>query len=268
MGGEEAKCRSIAQVYGFERVVLPCDILCNDPLVSPFSVDPKPRYAEPLPPGKVKIDVVLVFDDPRDWALDLQLLLDVAMSNCGELKTRRPKEPKEPNIPIWFANPDLLWPNGYGATQTDKSGLPRLGLGGFRTLFEAGYKAMQNTYTWLPDLECKVIGKPYTATYVYAEETLLAWWEKKEKMRPSNTKYPVKTVYMVGDNPASDIKGAKDYNGKGKAEWSSILVKTGLYKGGYYEPEANWVANNALDGVIWAILNEIEKLQPKGGRFD
>jgi ribonucleotide monophosphatase NagD (HAD superfamily) len=36
---------------------------------------------------------------------------------------------------------------------------------------------------------------------------------------------PLKKIYMIGDNPDSDIKGAN----KAGAHWSSILVQTGIY---------------------------------------
>jgi ribonucleotide monophosphatase NagD (HAD superfamily) len=36
----------------------------------------------------------------------------------------------------------------------------------------------------------------------------------------------VGNCYMIGDNPSSDIKGGNDMN------WTTILVKTGIYSEG------------------------------------
>jgi len=58
-------------------------------------------------------------------------------------------------------------------------------------------------------------------------------------------------IYMVGDNPASDIAGA---NGAG---WKSILVRTGVYRG-HREPSAKptVILDDALDAVRWALEQE------------
>lgn len=59
---------------------------------------------------------------------------------------------------------------------------------------------------------------------------------------------PFKKIYMVGDNPESDIKGAND-NG-----WESVLLRTGVYKDDDYntmvaKPTVG-VFNNVEDAVI------------------
>lgn len=37
----------------------------------------------------------------------------------------------------------------------------------------------------------------------------------------------LKRVYMVGDNPASDIAGGNSYESPYGTDWASILVQTG-----------------------------------------
>ena len=39
------------------------------------------------------------------------------------------------------------------------------------------------------------------------------------------TKDTIGNIYMIGDNPKSDIRGANN------AGWKSILVRTGVFKG-------------------------------------
>ena len=55
---------------------------------------------------------------------------------------------------------------------------------------------------------------------------------------------------MLGDNPASDIKGANDFG------WYSILLKTGVFQGGkpVYEP---WhIADDVKEAVTFALRQE------------
>jgi len=67
------------------------------------------------------------------------------------------------------------------------------------------------------ELEYFYFGKPYELTSNYAENLL--------KSKALLLGYELGTIYMIGDNPKSDIKGTND---KG---WVSILVKTGIFTG-------------------------------------
>lgn len=74
-------------------------------------------------------------------------------------------------------------------------------------------------------------GKPSKATYDYSSSLLFSAIQAAREGH-SNVDLHGKTsptfegrVYMVGDNPASDIAGA---NGFG---WESILVRTGVFRG-------------------------------------
>lgn len=53
------------------------------------------------------------------------------------------------------------------------------------------------------------------------------------------TDLPIGNIYMIGDNPKSDIRGANS------AGWSSILVRTGVFKGENDEEDpAKYVVDN------------------------
>jgi ribonucleotide monophosphatase NagD (HAD superfamily) len=73
--------------------------------------------------------------------------------------------------------------------------------GTFRIGLEAMYKAMTGV-----DLERVVYGKPEHATYLYADEVMSSWMDEiyNEERLPSN-------IYMIGDNPNSDIVGGNIY---------------------------------------------------------
>ena len=89
VGGDGDKCRQVAESYGFENVITPGDVYAAYPEVSPFSknfADYYSSFARPLPKpvnpesgDSLKIDVIFVFNDPRDWNLDLQFVLDVML---------------------------------------------------------------------------------------------------------------------------------------------------------------------------------------------
>lgn len=261
IGGEGDMCRQVAKGYGFKNVIIPADILAAYPPVSPFTIDKSPAYAQPLPLGDIKIDAVLVFNDPRDWALDLQVLLDLVLSDEGRLGTRRGDDCRKPHVPIYFSNPDLIWANEYH--------LPRLGQGGFRAAFQGVMISLKNaqkaqrTMEGLPILEYKVMGKPYQDTYAYAEGVLCGWRKKQLELAGlDTTRGDLKTVYMVGDNPASDIRGANGFRSDKGIKWISILVTTGVYKGGLHTGEAKQVAGDVLAAVEWAM--EREKSRKEG----
>lgn len=261
IGGEGDLCRQVAKGYGFKNVIIPADILAAYPPVSPFTIDKSPAYAQPLPPGDIKIDAVLVFNDPRDWALDLQVLLDLALSDEGRLGTRRGDLSCKPHVPIYFSNPDLIWANEYH--------LPRLGQGGFRAAFQGIMVSLKNAQKaqrgmeGLPILEYKIMGKPYQDTYAYAEGVLCEWRKKQlEVAGLDTTQGNIRTIYMVGDNPASDIKGANSFRSDRGIKWVSILVTTGVYKGGIHTGEANRVVGDVLAAVKWAM--DVEKARRDG----
>lgn len=243
VGGESCNCRDVAEQYGFTNVVTPGDIYASYPEIWPFSQpflkDYYRTFARPLPkpinqasPEKsLKIDAVFVYNDPRDWGLDLQIILDVMLSREGIMGTYSSKNGDRslPNSgylqdnqpPLYFSNPDLLWAAHYH--------LSRLGQGGFRESLEGLWRAVtahahQGT---TPELYKTVIGKPYKETYSFAEKRLL---RHRDSLFGKRHPTGLKKVYMVGDNPESDIRGANTYDSPHGIQWVSLLTRTGVYK--------------------------------------
>lgn len=66
----------------------------------------------------------------------------------------------------------------------------------------------------------------------------------------------LKRVYMVGDNPESDILGANQYVSEAGSKWESILVRSGVYSGGKPAHEPRFVADDVWDAVGWAMRRE------------
>jgi HAD superfamily hydrolase (TIGR01456 family) len=238
IGGDGQNIRPAAENYGFKNVVHPKDIQAWDPTICPWShiTEEERAIAKPRDFSKLKFDAILVFNDSRDYQLDFQLIVDLLLAEDGLLLTRA-KDPVSSRIPLYFSQGDMVFP-------TDHKGPTRLTLGAFRIALEAQYKALTGI-----ELERVVYGKPEKATYTYADEVLKSWMEQihNENKLPQN-------IYMVGDNPASDIIGGNMYG------WNTCLVRTGVFQGGENDPNnpANFgVFDNVLEAVKAAVRKEL-----------
>lgn len=286
-GSDPAKAREIAEAYGFRRVVIPADILAAEPAIYPFEPLLRERYAAtarplPQPPsggdGPLKIDAIFVFNDPRDWALDLQIIADLLLSEQGRLGTYSKRNgipdhegenmgwQRDGQPALYFSNPDLFWSARYP--------LPRLGQGAF----QAALVGMWDEITRVrggrsAELVRTVIGKPHRRTYEYAERVLEAYHASLAAVpepgqggkEGAGSPQPLDRVYMVGDNPESDIRGANDYVSRnGKTEWVSVLVRTGVWdeaRDGEPKQRPRMIADDVRKAVSWA-------LEQEGGALD
>lgn len=222
--------RKVAEDYGFQDVVHQTDIIRLDKSITPFSglnEQQLAEYSKEIPNlEKNKFDAVLVFNDPHDWAADLQIISDLINSKDGYLGTLRDQKSSVPSIPIYFSNQDLLWANAYK--------LNRFGQGAFRLLVRKLYSELNEGM----ELKDMTLGKPTKLTYDFAHHVLIDWYRKLlageidattatlPQLGDPVKESPFSDVFMVGDNPASDIIGAQNYG------WSSFLVKSGVYREG------------------------------------
>lgn len=237
VGGEGYKCREVAEQYSFEDIVVPNDIVAWDPTIAPYRVftDEERKTSRPRDFSKTNIDAIMVFSDSRDYATDMQIIMDLLRSENGRLGTVA-KDPVSSRIPIYFSQGDMLCPTEHP--------IPRMSQGTFRIGLEAMYKALTGE-----DLERVVYGKPELATYKYADEVIASWMETIH----NDEKLPAH-IYMIGDNPASDIVGGNMYG------WNTCLVRTGVFQGGDNDEEnpANFgVFKNVLEAVQTAMRKEL-----------
>lgn len=237
VGGEGYRCREVAEQYGFEDIVVPNDIVAWDPTIAPYRVftDAERATSRPRDFSQVNIEAIMVFSDSRDYATDMQIIMDLLRSENGRLHTMA-KDPVSQRIPIYFSQGDALCPTEHP--------FPRMSQGTFRIGLEAMYKALTGE-----DLERVVYGKPELATYKYADEVIMSWMEKihNDEKLPEN-------IYMVGDNPASDIVGGNAYG------WNTCLVRTGVFQGGDNDennPASFGVFKNVLEAVKTAVRKEL-----------
>jgi ribonucleotide monophosphatase NagD (HAD superfamily) len=240
----------------------------------------------------LKVDAIFILNDPRDWALDTQILTDLLLSHGGCLGTysahngaatlpnrgwQRDGQPR-----LYFSNADLLWSAAHP--------LPRLGQGAFQAALAGLWRRVT---AGAAELERTCIGKPFGGTYRFAERVLARHRSEVLRRLVAGTAAAgaatttttttgrrreggegegkegeaagggdgLKTVYMVGDNPESDIAGANGHVSEDGAEWVSVLVKTGVWRegrgaklGGEFKPRA--VVDDVKAAVEWALRRE------------
>lgn len=244
VGGEGEKCRHVAEGYGFKDVVTPGDIIKHNSDTTPFRKLTAEEHANSRERDftDVVIDAVFVFADSRDWAGDIQIMLDIAMSQGGKLGTRSETFGEGP--PFYFSHNDVVWSAAHEHV--------RLGMGALRRMFEVtfkdltGGKGVLNTHAF---------GKPQVSTFEFASRLMGQWRQTEHGLAA-----PPSTVYFVGDTPESDIRGTNAVDKKADNEWYSILVKTGVYEEGTepaYKPRAT--VNTVLDAVNHGIQREMRK---------
>jgi len=231
VGGEGYRCREVAEQYGFRNIIVPNDIVAWDPTIAPYRVFTEEERATSRPRDftKICIEAIMVFSDSRDYATDMQIIMDVLRAKNGRLGTVA-EDPVAERVPIYFSQGDLLCPTEHPT--------PRMSQGAFRIGLEAMYKALTGA-----DLE-RVVYKPELATYKYADDVLTSWMGELhgEERLPEN-------IYMIGDNPASDIVGGNMYG------WNTCLVRTGVFQGG---PGSNDENNPATCGSFANVLEAVK----------
>ncbi|KAF7796076.1 hypothetical protein EIP86_007247 [Pleurotus ostreatoroseus] len=286
LGGRNDDLRKVAEGYGFKQVYTTLDVKAWDPSVWPFHdlTDAERASTKQVDFAHTPIRAVFVYHDPRNWALDVQVLCDVLQSGGLVGGPYTDDAARRNEVELVFCNPDLIWRNEFER--------PRIGQGAFRVAFQAVYKELTGTtypYTQL--------GKPSAATYAFAETVLHKLLQ--------DTHGPTKqlpAVYMIGGEPAavSALTGcttdhalslsfsqrqttpnqvrssphslpplpaltsflcAADIAGANAAGWHSVLVHTGVYDPAH-GPPAHAPTHEAADveaAVRWAVGRELAK---------
>jgi len=242
LGGKGNVLRKVAESYGFQHVYTTLDIKAWNPDVWPFhDLTPEERTcARPIDFSTTPISAIFVFHDPRNWALDVQVMVDVIQSR-GIVGRPRPVDGATATpVEVIFCNPDLLWRSEFPR--------PRLGQGAFREAFQAVFKALTGApYPYVQ------YGKPTKPTYDFAEKMLRARMMELHGASLGPDVQP--RFYMIGDNPESDISGAN------AAGWSSVLVRTGVYDPADGPPSHSptYEAENVEEAVQWALDREVQR---------
>ncbi|KAH9910626.1 Haloacid dehalogenase-like hydrolase-domain-containing protein [Amylocystis lapponica] len=161
LGGRGGEIREVAEKYGFKKAYTTLDVLAWNPAVWPFhELTPDERQStKPVDFSETPISAIFVFHDPRNWALDIQIICDVVHSGGMMCIPDEVTACKTRPVELVFCNPDIIWRSDFER--------PRIGQGAFREAFQAVYKAL--TGSEYPHVQ---YGKPTQATYRFAEKVL------------------------------------------------------------------------------------------------
>ncbi|KAK9154163.1 hypothetical protein Sjap_001643 [Stephania japonica] len=181
---------------------------------TPYDADMKSKAMVPrFDVFSERVQAAFIVSDPYDWSRDIQVLCDILRS--GGLPGKVAEHGHQ--LPLYFAADDLEYQAAFPSE--------RLGMGAFRIALESIFNRIHHNA-----LEYTSFGKPNSFVFKNAENVL-------KKLPPfsfidsyaDNLKkgQPFKTLYMIGDNPLVDIKGAKQAG----RPWFSILTRTGVFKG-------------------------------------
>ncbi|XP_019371094.1 PREDICTED: cat eye syndrome critical region protein 5 [Gavialis gangeticus] len=186
-----------ARNLGFQNVITIEALRKAYPLLDMVDQSRRPKELPPTTTDFPTIEGVVLFGEPVRWETNLQLIIDVLLSN-GNPGAELSAVPY-PHIPVLACNMDLLW--------MAEAKMPRFGHGTFLLCLE-------NIYRKVTGRELKyeaLIGKPSIVTYHYAEYLI------KQQAEKQGWESPIRRLYAVGDNPMSDIYGANLYNSYLKA---------------------------------------------------
>ncbi|OCF37871.1 HAD hydrolase [Kwoniella heveanensis BCC8398] len=243
IGGARDNGRRVAESYGLKHAFIPQDIVAWNSSIWDYTElrEEEKSFVRHHDFTSTEFAAALVIHDSYDWGRDVTLLLDLLNSQKGVLGTRRDDHMTagvKGDVEIVISNADVEW--------RSKWPIPRLGTGAFRLALEKIYK----TTTGL-DLPYTQFGKPFKATYDFSELML-----RRHLSSVGRDPNGALNVYMVGDNPLSDIDGANRHG------WSSILVRTGVFRDPNGEEPTHTptvICDDVEKGVEWAIERELRR---------
>lgn len=215
---------SVMSEYGFKNVISIDEYASCFENIDPLAPYKKwttkladtqnPKFDESGPRVDVfseRVEAAFIVSDPVDWSRDIQVLCDILKT--GGLPGRNVG--MQPHL--YFANDDLEYQTKFPSE--------RLGMGAFRIALESIFDRIHPH-----SLEYTCFGKPHPSVFNNAATVLQQLVPRLgEDFYDIDHKsaQPFQTLYMIGDNPAVDIKGARQTG----HPWFSILTRTGVFKG-------------------------------------
>ncbi|XP_057731774.1 uncharacterized protein YKR070W [Arachis stenosperma] len=237
---------AVMSEYGFKNV------LTIDEYASCFEhIDPLAPYKkwttknvkvnESTPRNDVfseRVQAAFIVSDPVDWSRDIQVLCDILKT--GGLPGRN----TGPQPSLYFANDDLEYQTAFPSE--------RLGMGAFRIALESIFNSIHSQ-----PLDYTSFGKPNPSVFQNAEivlRQLVPLVYNDVPAKNHNNAQHFKTLYMIGDNPAVDIRGARQTG----HPWFSILTRTGVFKGkeNHHKFPADLVVDSVEEAVDYILTKE------------
>ncbi|XP_038891013.1 uncharacterized protein YKR070W-like isoform X1 [Benincasa hispida] len=186
-----------------------------------------------------RVKAAFVVSDPVDWGRDIQVLCDVLRS--GGL----PGQENGNQVPLYFAAVDFEYQAAFP--------FKRLGIGAFKIALESIFNRIHHR-----PLEYVSYGKPNPLVFKNVEAVLrhiLSSHCDDHFVNEGDIEFKgFKTLYMIGDNPLVDIKGARQAG----RPWFSILTRTGVFRGkeNHEEFPADLVVNTVEEAVDYIFESE------------
>ncbi|MED6182543.1 hypothetical protein PIB30_029295 [Stylosanthes scabra] len=250
---------AVMSEYGFKNV------LTIDEYASCFEhIDPLASYKkwttknvkvnESTPRNDVfsnRVQAAFIVSDPVDWSRDIQSDFGVLggllfLMGGSEIMTIMclPGRNIGPQPHLYFANDDLEYQTAFPSE--------RLGMGAFRIALESIFNSIHSQ-----PLKYTSFGKPNPSVFQNAEivlQQLVPPLHNDVHAINNNDAQHFKTLYMIGDNPAVDMRGARQTG----HPWFSILTRTGVFKGkeNHHEFPADLVVNTVEEAVDYILKKE------------
>uniref|UniRef100_A0A8R1I2I6 Uncharacterized protein n=1 Tax=Caenorhabditis japonica TaxID=281687 RepID=A0A8R1I2I6_CAEJA len=193
----QKKAMSIARGMGFKKVTTIDQLVkwfphldCTD--FSRKTVDP--RDTEVFRKRFRPIEAIVMLGEPLKWETSLQLLLDCVLTHgtMDSMTSPLVAGGRPDHIPIVACNVDLVWMADVA------SQLPRIGHGVFIHVLDSLYAELTKNH-----LQYRaVLGKPTEVSYLHAAH-------KIQRQARAMDLDDVKYLYVIGDNPMSDVLGAR-----------------------------------------------------------
>lgn len=182
----------IAKNLGFNNVISIDMLRESFPLLDMVDHNRRPKLPSNPVSNLPKVEAVVLFGEPIRWETNLQLIVDVLLTNGNLSSVHQPQ--KMPHLPLLACNMDLMW--------MAEAHSPRFGHGTFLVCLE-------NIYKKITGKELKyeaLMGKPSELTYHFSEYLI-----RCQAMERA-WKNPITSLYAIGDNLMTDIYGANLYN--------------------------------------------------------
>eukprot|EP00891_Asterochloris_glomerata_P004853 jgi/Astpho2/4853/fgenesh1_pg.00069_%23_10_t len=200
--------------------------------------------------AKDPVAAVIVVETPMEWHEDLQVICDLMRSD-GRIEHLA--EDGKQHVKLFNCNFDFTYAEHFHTA--------RFGPGAFIKLLELLF-----TESTGRQLEIIKHGKPNKPAYGIATKKLQAQLDELAKQSGREAaSHTLKHIYAFGDNPKSDVRGA---NSAGNI-WRSVLVCTGVYKGGVDSNDPEDPAHYVCQGVGEAVdlVFQIEEERVAGRRM-
>ncbi|XP_061650383.1 haloacid dehalogenase-like hydrolase domain-containing 5 isoform X2 [Phyllopteryx taeniolatus] len=182
----------ISKNLGFNNVISIDMLRESFPLLDMVDHNRRPKLPSSPVGNLAKVEAVVLFGEPIRWETNLQLIVDVLLTN-GNLSSLHQTQ-NIPHLPLLACNMDLMW---MAEAQS-----PRFGHGTFLVCLENIYKKITGK-----DLKYEALmGKPSELTYHFAEFLIRGQAMQRQWKRP------ITSLYAIGDNLMTDIYGANLYN--------------------------------------------------------